>query len=109
MSAASTGTQQSRTVPTAQPEQPRKIHPWLALAALMFPVLTVSVTTTALSFALPDIAADLRPTATQLLWIVDVYPLILAGLLIPMGTVGDRVGRRLLLIIGSLEIGRVHV
>lgn len=109
MSTASTGTQQTGTVRTAQPEQPRKIHPWLALAALMFPVLTVSVTTTALSFALPDIAADLRPTATQLLWIVDVYPLILAGLLIPMGTVGDRVGRRLLLIIGSLGFAGASV
>lgn len=75
---------------------------WLGLIVLMFPVLTVSITTTALSFALPDIAADLRPSATQLLWIVDVYPLILAGLLIPMGTVGDRVGRRALLLIGSV-------
>ena len=68
----------------------------------MLPVLTVAVTTTTLSFALPDIAADLRPTGTQLLWIVDIYPLILAGLLIPMGTVGDHIGRRRLLMIGAV-------
>ncbi|ROZ63563.1 MFS transporter [Kocuria soli] len=91
-----------------RPEQ-RRVHPWLALATLMFPVLTVSVTTTALSFALPDIAADLRPSAAQLLWIVDIYPLILAGLLIPMGTVGDRAGRRLLLIIGSVGFAAASV
>ncbi|MDO5617285.1 MFS transporter [Kocuria sp.] len=109
MSAASTSTEQANQVSGVTSRRPRTIRPWLALAALMFPVLTVSVTTTALSFALPDIAADLRPTAAQLLWIVDIYPLILAGLLIPMGTVGDRVGRRLLLIIGSLGFAGASV
>lgn len=101
--------QKTNTVSTDSASHPRTIHPWLALTALMFPVLTVSVSTTALSFALPDIAADLRPSATQLLWVVDVYPLILAGLLIPMGTVGDRVGRRLLLMIGSLGFAAASV
>ena len=47
-----------------------------------------------LSFALPSISVDLRPSGTQLLWIVDVYAIMLAGLLIAMGSIGDRVGRR---------------
>ena len=50
---------------------------WGALAVLMLPVLLVSVNNTALSFALPAISQGLRPTGAQLLWIVDVYPLIL--------------------------------
>lgn len=87
--------------PAAQ-EQGASRAAWIGLAALMLPVITVAITTTTLSFALPDIAADLRPSATQLLWIVDVYPLILAGLLIPMGTVGDHIGRRRLLMIGAV-------
>ncbi|MCT1602031.1 MFS transporter [Kocuria sp. p3-SID1433] len=90
------------TVQTATQEQGTQRSAWIGLAALMLPVLTVAVTTTTLSFALPDIAADLRPTGTQLLWVVDIYPLILAGLLIPMGTVGDHIGRRRLLMIGAV-------
>lgn len=90
------------SVQTPVRQSPSTRGMWIGLAVLMLPVLTVAITTTALSFALPEIAADLRPSATQLLWIVDVYPLILAGLLIPMGTVGDRVGRRALLMVGSV-------
>jgi len=74
---------------------------WLALAVLMLPVLLVSVDNTVLSFALPDIARALAPTSTEQLWIVDVYPLVLAGLLVTMGTLGDRFGRRRMLLIGA--------
>ncbi|AEG44766.1 MFS transporter [Isoptericola variabilis] len=74
---------------------------WTALAVLMLPVLLVSVDNTVLSFALPQISSDLRPTGTQLLWVVDVYPLVLAGLLVPMGSLADRVGRRRLLLWGA--------
>lgn len=74
---------------------------WAALAVLMLPVLLVSVDNTALSFALPAVSQALRPTGAQLLWIVDVYALVLAGLLIPMGSLGDRVGRRRLLLVGG--------
>lgn len=97
------------TVQTAAQEQGTSRSAWLGLAVLMLPVLTVAITTTTLSFALPDIAADLRPSATQLLWIVDIYPLILAGLLIPMGTVGDHVGRRRLLMIGAVGFALASV
>ncbi|QCC78569.1 MFS transporter [Nocardioides daphniae] len=67
----------------------------------MLPVLLVSVDNTALSFAVPSLARDLQPSATQLLWLVDAYPLVLAALLVPMGSVGDRVGRRRLLLVGA--------
>ncbi|KEP72864.1 MFS transporter, partial [Microbacterium sp. SUBG005] len=71
---------------------------WFALAVLMLPVLLVSVDNTVLSFALPEIALSLQPSSIEQLWIIDVYPLVLAGLLVTMGTLGDRFGRRLLLI-----------
>lgn len=74
---------------------------WWALAVLMLPVLLVAVDNTVLSFALPAISEALAPTGQQLLWIVDVYPLVLAGLLVPMGSLGDRIGRRRLLLLGG--------
>lgn len=74
---------------------------WVALAVLMLPVLLVSVDNTVLAFALPEISEQLRPSGAQLLWIVDAYPLVLAGLLVSMGSLGDRIGRRRLLLIGS--------
>src|SRR4051794_35994916 len=78
---------------------------WAALAVLMLPVLMVSVDNPVLSFALPAISVDLRPSGTQLLWIVDLYAIMLAGLLIAMGSIGDRFGRRRLLLIGSVGFG----
>ncbi|MDR5699080.1 MFS transporter [Agromyces aerolatus] len=89
------------------PRAPRRA--WIALAVLMLPVLLVSVDNTVLSFALPEIARDLAPTAAQQLWIIDAYPLVLAGLLVAMGSLGDRFGRRRLLLIGSIGFGLVSV
>ena len=80
---------------------------WLALALLMFPVLLVAVDNTALTFALPAIASSLETTGVQLLWIVDAYPLVLAGLLVAMGSLGDRIGRRRLLLTGSVGFAAV--
>jgi DHA2 family multidrug resistance protein-like MFS transporter len=74
---------------------------FVALAVLMLPVLLISVDNTVLSFALPSIATALDPDATTQLWIVDAYPLVLAGLLVVMGSVGDRVGRRRILVVGA--------
>ncbi|WP_104163165.1 MFS transporter [Cryobacterium sp. N22] len=82
---------------------------WAGLVLLMLPVLLISVDNTVLSFALPAISLDLRPSSTTLLWIVDIYPLVLAGLLVAMGTLGDRVGRRKLLLIGATGFGLVSV
>ena len=80
---------------------------WAALVVLMLPVLLVSVDNTVLSFALPDIARDLAPTSAQQLWIIDAYPLVLAGLLVTMGTLGDRFGRRRMLLIGATGFAAV--
>lgn len=68
----------------------------------MLPTLLVSVDNTVLSFALPAISRDLAPTAAQQLWIIDAYPLVLAGLLVAMGSAGDRYGRRRMLLVGSI-------
>lgn len=80
---------------------------WWALAVLMLPVLLVAVDNTVLSFAVPALSEALRPSGVELLWIVDVYPLVLAGLLIPMGSLGDRFGRRSLLLIGATGFAAV--
>jgi MFS transporter, DHA2 family, multidrug resistance protein len=82
---------------------------WAGLAVLMLPVLLVSVDNTVLSFALPQIALELRPSAAMQLWIIDVYPLALSGLLVAMGTMGDRIGRRRLLLLGSAGFAVVSV
>ncbi|HEV7422302.1 MAG TPA: MFS transporter, partial [Mycobacterium sp.] len=74
---------------------------WWALAVLMLPVLLISIDNTVLAFALPMIAEDLRPSASTQLWIVDVYSLVLAALLVMMGSLGDRLGRRRLLMVGA--------
>ncbi|MDO5743279.1 MAG: MFS transporter [Micrococcaceae bacterium] len=82
-------------------------HRWAALVVLMFPVLLISVDNTVLSFAVPALSAALTPTGNQLLWVIDIYPLVLAGLLVPMGSLGDRFGRRRLLLIGSIGFAAV--
>src|SRR5262249_29020076 len=78
---------------------------WLGLAVLPLPCALYSVDLTVLNLALPRISADLRPTSAQLLWIVDIYGFALAGLLVTMGTLGDRIGRRRLLLIGAAAFG----
>lgn len=80
---------------------------WIALAVLLLPVLLVAVDATVLSFALPAISQALTPTGTQLLWMVDIYPLVLAGLLVSMGSLADRIGRRRLLLIGAVGFAAV--
>lgn len=82
---------------------------WAALVVLMLPVLLVSVDNTVLSFALPEISLALAPSGAEQLWIIDAYPLVLAGLLVTMGTLGDRFGRRRMLLIGATGFAAVSV
>ena len=82
---------------------------WTALAVLSLPLLIVSMDVSVLFFAVPHIAAELQPTATQMLWIFDIYGFVLAGLLLTMGNVADRVGRRRLLLIGAFAFGAASV
>lgn len=74
---------------------------WLGLALLALPTILLGLDLTLLHLALPALAADLRPTSTQALWIMDAYGFLIAGFLIAMGTLGDRIGRRKLLMIGA--------
>ena len=78
---------------------------WTALGVLMLPLLLVSMDVSVLYFAIPAISADLRPSGTQQLWIFDIYAFVLAGLLMTMGSLGDRVGRRRLLLAGAAAFG----
>jgi DHA2 family multidrug resistance protein-like MFS transporter len=78
---------------------------WIGLAVLSLPCMLYSMDLTVLNLAVPSLSADLAPTATQLLWIVDIYGFLVAGALITMGTLGDRIGRRRLLLIGAAAFG----
>uniref|UniRef100_UPI0037449B58 MFS transporter n=1 Tax=Spiractinospora alimapuensis TaxID=2820884 RepID=UPI0037449B58 len=78
---------------------------WVSLGVLVLPVLLISVDMTVLGFAVPHLSTDLGPSGTQLLWIVDIYSFMLAGLLVTMGTLGDRIGRRRLLLVGAFGFG----
>jgi len=75
---------------------------WTALAVLALPLLLVSMDVSVLYFAVPFISRDLDPTAAEQLWIFDIYGFVLAGLLLTMGSLGDRIGRRRLLLIGAV-------
>ena len=94
-----------RSTPTVPSRAGRR--EWFGLAVLFLPTLLVAIDNTVLGFALPAISAALVPSGTQVLWIVDVYPLVLAGLLVTMGTLGDRIGRRRALLIGVSGFGVV--
>ncbi|GGA71806.1 MFS transporter [Pseudoclavibacter endophyticus] len=91
----------ARPAPHDRPGQPASARQWAGLIALALAVFTICTDATVLDLAIPAISEALRPTGTQLLWIIDVYSFIVAGLLLTMGTLGDRIGRRRLLLIGS--------
>jgi DHA2 family multidrug resistance protein-like MFS transporter len=78
---------------------------WLGLAVLVLPALLVSMDLTVLYLAVPKLTADLSPSSAQLLWITDIYGFLIAGSLITMGTLGDRIGRRKLLMAGAAVFG----
>ncbi|OIJ90812.1 MFS transporter [Streptomyces sp. MUSC 14] len=73
---------------------------WVVLVVLCVSLLLVALDATVLHVAVPAVTEDLRPGAMELLWIVDVYPLVCASLLILFGTLGDRIGRRRVLLLG---------
>nr|WP_297993251.1 MFS transporter [uncultured Actinomyces sp.] len=81
------------------------LRAWAALAVLTLAVTLLAIDSTVLALAIPSLSTDLSPTASQLLWIGDIYSFTLAGLLVTMGNVADRIGRRRLLLIGTLGFG----
>ena len=82
---------------------------WAGLALLAVPCMLISVNSNLLNLALPQLAGELRPSATQLLWISDIYVFLVAGLLLPMGLLADRFGRRRLLLLGAAVFGLASV
>lgn len=82
---------------------------WVGLAVIALPCLLYSMDLTVLNLALPALSAALAPSATELLWIVDIYGFSVAGFLIPMGMLGDRIGRRKLLLVGAAAFGIASV
>src|SRR4051795_9655672 len=82
---------------------------WTALAVLALPCVVYAMDLTVLNLALPAMSADLRPSSAEQLWIVDVYGFMVAGLLITMGSLGDRIGRRRLLLNGGAGFGPASV
>src|SRR5262245_40096136 len=94
---------------TTQPIPKAGRREWIGLAVLALACLLYVMDLTVLHLAVPAISADLRPTSAQLLWIIDVYGFFVAGSLITMGTLGDRIGRRRLLMIGAGAFGAVSL
>ncbi|PSK87366.1 DHA2 family multidrug resistance protein-like MFS transporter [Murinocardiopsis flavida] len=82
---------------------------WSGLALLALPTMLLGLDVTALYLVVPNVAADLDPTAAETLWIMDAYGFFIAGFLITMGTLGDRIGRRRLLMVGAAAFGVVSV
>jgi DHA2 family multidrug resistance protein-like MFS transporter len=91
----------------AQPRAGRR--EWIGLAVIALPCLLYSMDLTVLNLAVPQLSADLKPSSAQLLWIVDIYGFLVAGFLITMGTLGDRIGRRRLLMLGATAFGITSV
>ncbi|MEU8132433.1 MFS transporter [Streptodolium elevatio] len=95
----------------ATPDPPEQVHgkagtkEWIGLAVLVLPCMLVSMDMSVLFMALPFLSSDLDPSSSELLWIMDAYGFLLAGLLITMGTLGDRIGRRKLLLMGAVGFG----
>ena len=87
------------SVPKADPTR------WLVLIAVMLAFLPVVLDMTILHVAVPTLTQSLGASSTQVLWLIDIYPLLMAGLLVPMGTLADRIGNRRILLTGLVIFG----
>ncbi|MCW6010898.1 MFS transporter, partial [Micromonospora sp. CPCC 205371] len=97
------------TSPAAESTRRAGRREWIGLGLLTLPAVLVSMDMTVLHLAVPSLSADLRPSSSELLWIVDIYGFMIAGFLITMGTLGDRIGRRKLLLVGAAAFGVASV
>ncbi|MFJ1810431.1 MULTISPECIES: MFS transporter [unclassified Streptomyces] len=95
--------------PASTTEAVKRPDRWLALSVLVLAVLLVAVDATVLGLATPYISEDLEPSGTQLLWIGDVYSFVIAGLLVSMGSLGDRIGRKRILLVGATAFGLISI
>jgi MFS transporter, DHA2 family, multidrug resistance protein len=95
--------EQPATTTSPAPKATRR--EWIGLGVIALPCLLYSMDLTVLHLAVPSLSADLAPTSVELLWIIDIYGFLVAGSLITMGTLGDRIGRRRLLLFGATAFG----
>ena len=97
--------------PPASPSRPPRAtrRAWIGLAVIALPCLLYAMDLTVLNLALPRLSEDLRPSSAKLLWIVDIYGFFVAGMLVTMGNLGDRIGRRRLLLMGAAAFGAASV
>src|ERR1044071_9426313 len=95
------------TISDAAPKAGRR--EWIGLAVIALPCLLYSMDLTVMHLAVPRITIDLAPSSIQLLWIIDIYGFLVAGSLITAGTLGDRIGRRRLLLIGAAFFGLASI
>src|SRR4029453_9400098 len=82
---------------------------WIGLGVLALACLLYVMDLTVLHLAVPSMSEDLRPPRAHLLWIIDIYGFMVAGFLVTMGTLGDRIGRRKLLLVGAAAFGAVSI
>src|SRR5688500_18090104 len=97
----------SQAQTTQGPQATRK--EWIGLAVISIACLLYVMDLSVLYLAVPSLTKDLAPSSTQLLWITDIYGFMVAGCLITMGTLGDRIGRRRILITGAAAFGLASV
>jgi DHA2 family multidrug resistance protein-like MFS transporter len=82
---------------------------WIGLGVIALPCLLYSMDMNVLNLAVPSLARDLDPTPSQMLWIIDIYGFMVAGFLMVMGSLGDRIGRRKILMIGAVAFGAASI
>lgn len=82
---------------------------WFGLAVLVLPTMVTMMDISVLFLALPQITVDLDASAVQQLWVTDIYGFLIAGFLVTMGTLGDKIGRRKLLLAGAAAFGLVSI
>ncbi len=103
-----TATAAGTAATTAAPKRAGR-REWLGLAVLTLACLLYVMDLTVLHLAVPAISRDLRPSSVELLWIIDIYGFMVAGFLITMGTLGDRIGRRRVLLVGAAAFGAASI
>ncbi len=82
---------------------------WIGLAVISLACLLYVMDLSVLYLAVPSLTRDLEPSSSQLLWITDIYGFLVAGFLITMGTLGDRIGRRRVLLTGAAAFGAASI
>jgi MFS transporter, DHA2 family, multidrug resistance protein len=102
-------TDQSAEVTAAEAPPRAGRREWIGLAVLALACVLYAMDLTVLHLAVPSLSAELQPSSAQLLWITDIYGFMVAGFLVTMGTLGDRIGRRRLLLLGGAAFGVVSI